>query len=137
MESAMSSQHRAAVAQHGDRSGNGFATFDDNVSCRIHCIMSTFLRTLEFDAWLRALRDPIAKARIIARIRSAEAGNLGDCAPVGDGISEMRIHAGSGYRLYYCRRGEITYLLLCGGDKSSQPKDIRTAKALLKKLEAS
>ena len=99
--------------------------------------MSTFLRTPEFDTWLKALRDPIAKARVIARVRSAEAGNLGDCSPVGDGISEMRIHVGPGYRLYYCRRGEITYLLLCAGDKSSQQKDIRTAKALLKSLEAS
>ena len=98
--------------------------------------MSTFLRTVEFDAWLKALRDPIAKARVITRIRSAEAGNLGDCSPVGDGISEMRIHVGPGYRLYYCRRGEITYLLLCAGDKSSQQKDIRIAKALLKGLEA-
>jgi putative addiction module killer protein len=98
--------------------------------------MSTFLRTPEFDIWLKALRDPIAKARVIARIRSAEAGNLGDCSPVGDGISEMRIHIGPGYRLYYCRRGDITYLLLCAGDKSSQQKDIRTAKALLKSLEA-
>ena len=98
--------------------------------------MSTFLRTPEFDVWLKALRDPIAKARVIARIRSAEAGNLGDCGPVGDGISEMRIHVGPGYRLYYCRRGDITYLLLCAGDKSSQQKDIRTAKALLKSLEA-
>ena len=99
--------------------------------------MSTFLRTTEFDTWLKALRDPIAKARVIARIRSAEAGNLGDCVPVGDGISEMRIHVGPGYRLYYCRRGEITYLLLCAGDKSSQQTDIRTAKSLLKSLEAS
>ena len=98
--------------------------------------MSTFLRTPEFDIWLKALRDPIAKARVIARIRSAEAGNLGDCSPVGDGISEMRIHIGPGYRLYYCRRGDITYLLLCAGDKSSQQKDIRTAKTLLKSLEA-
>ena len=99
--------------------------------------MTTFLRTPEFDTWLKALRDPIAKARVIARVRSAEAGNFGDSAPVGDGISEMRIHVGPGYRLYYCRRGEITYLLLCAGDKSSQQKDIRTAKALLKSLEAS
>lgn len=98
--------------------------------------MSTFLRTPDFDTWLKGLRDPIAKARVIARIRSAEAGNLGDCSLVGDGISEMRIHVGPGYRLYYCRRGEITYLLLCAGDKSSQQKDIRTAKALLKGLEA-
>lgn len=98
--------------------------------------MSTFLRTPEFDGWLKALRDPIAKARVIARIRSAEVGNFGDCAPVGDGISEMRIHIGPGYRLYYCRRGEVTYLLLCAGDKSSQQKDINTAKTLLKSLEA-
>lgn len=97
--------------------------------------MSTFLRTPEFDVWLRALRNPIVKARVIARVRSAEAGNFGDCAPVGDGISEMRIHVGPGYRMYYCRRGEITYLLLCAGDKSSQQNDIRTAKALLKSLE--
>ena len=97
--------------------------------------MTTFLRTPEFDTWLKALRDPIAKARVIARVRSAEAGNFGDCAPIGDGISEMRIHVGPGYRLYYCRRSEITYLLLCAGDKSSQLKDIRTAKALLKSLE--
>lgn len=99
--------------------------------------MSTFLRTSEFDAWLKALRDPIAKARIVARIRSAEAGNLGDCAPVGNGISEMRVHVGPGYRVYFCRRGEVTYLLLCAGDKSSQQKDIRAAKALLKSLETS
>ena len=98
--------------------------------------MGTFLRTAEFDAWLRALRDPIAKARVIARIRSAAEGNFGDCEPVGEGISEMRVHVGPGYRVYYCRRGEITYLLLCGGDKSTQQKDIRKAKALLKGLEA-
>ena len=97
--------------------------------------MATFLRTPEFDAWLKALRDPIGKARILARIRSAEAGNLGDTAPVGGGIQEMRIHVGLGYRVYFCRRGEVTYLLLCGGDKSSQRRDIRTAKALLDNLE--
>ncbi len=99
--------------------------------------MNSFLRTPEFDEWLKALRDPIAKARIVARIRSAQAGNFGDCAPLGAGISEMRIHVGPGYRVYYCRRGEITYLLLCAGDKSSQPKDIRTAQTLLKSLEDS
>lgn len=98
--------------------------------------MNTFLRTSEFDAWLKALRDPIAKARVLARIRSAEAGNFGDCAPVGDGIREMRIHVGPGYRLYYCRRSEVVFLLLCAGDKSSQTRDISTAKALLKGLES-
>lgn len=97
--------------------------------------MATFLRTSEFDTWLKALRDPIGKARILARIRSAEAGNFGDAAPVGGGVVEMRIHVGHGYRVYCCRRGEVTYLLLCGGDKSSQRRDIHTAKALLDHLE--
>lgn len=93
-----------------------------------------FYRTKEFDAWLSGLRDPLAKARIIARIRSAEQGNFGDCEPVGEGISEMRIHFGPGYRLYYTRQSEIIYLLLCGGDKSSQKRNIRQAKALLRSL---
>ena len=97
--------------------------------------MSRFLHTPEFDAWLKALRDPVAKGRVIARIRSAEAGNFGDCRHVGDGVSEMRIHVGPGYRLYYCRRGEAVYLLLCGGDKSSQQCDIGQAKAILRRLE--
>lgn len=97
--------------------------------------MSRFLRTPEFDAWLKALRDPVATGRVIARIRSAEAGNFGDCRPVGEGVTEMRIHVGPGYRLYYCRRGEIVYLLLCGGDKSSQQRDIGQAKAILGRLE--
>ena len=97
--------------------------------------MSTFLRTPEFDAWLKALRDPIGKARIVARIRAAEQGNFGDCEPVGEGVSEMRIHCGPGYRVYYCRRGKVVYLLLCGGDKTTQKWDIKQAKALLKSLE--
>jgi putative addiction module killer protein len=97
--------------------------------------VSRFLRTPEFDAWLKALRDPVAKGRVIARIRSAEAGNFGDCRPVGEGVSEMRIHVGPGYRLYYCRRSEAVYLLLCGGDKSSQQHDIGQAIEILRRLE--
>lgn len=97
--------------------------------------MNTFWRTSQFDEWLRTLRDPLGKARILARIRSAESGNFGDCAPVGEGILEMRIHVGPGYRVYCCRRGEVVYLLLCAGDKSSQQRDIRMAKALLESLE--
>lgn len=97
--------------------------------------MITFLRTPEFDHWLSNVRDPIAKARIVARIRSAEAGNFGDCKPIGDGISEMRIHVGAGYRVYFCRRGKVIYLLLCGGDKSSQKRDIREAKRILRELD--
>ena len=97
--------------------------------------MNTFLRTPEFDEWLIKLRDQVAKARIIARVRSAEAGNFGDCESVGESIYEMRIHVGPGYRIYYCRRGKVVYLLLCGGDKSSQKRDIREAKKILKELD--
>lgn len=97
--------------------------------------MTTFTRTPEFDAWLKALRDPIGKARIASRIRSAEQGNFGDCEPVGDGVSEMRVHCGPGYRVYYSRKGEVMYLLLCGGDKSTQSRDIKQAKELNKRQE--
>lgn len=97
--------------------------------------MNEFLRTEDFDEWLRALRDPVGKARILARLRSATLGNFGDCEPVGDGVSEMRIHAGPGYRVYFTRRDRTVYLLLCGGDKSSQPRDIRRAKDLATQLE--
>ena len=93
--------------------------------------MYTFLRSDDFDKWLTNLRDHVAKARILARIRSAEQGNLGDCKPVGDGISEMRIKVGPGYRLYFVRRNKVVYLLLCGGDKSTQKKDIQRAKTML------
>jgi len=89
--------------------------------------MNTFLRSEEFNAWLSALKDKIGRARIIHRIRSAEHGNFGDCEPVGEGVSEMRIHFGPGYRVYYTRRGEVIYLLLLGGDKSSQKRDIKHA----------
>lgn len=98
--------------------------------------MNTFLRTDEFDQWLKDLRDPVGKARIIHRIRSAEAGNFGDCEPVGDGISEMRIHYGPGYRVYFTRQESVIYILLCAGDKSSQKRDIKHAKTLLKNLGA-
>lgn len=97
--------------------------------------MNEFRRTEDFDEWLRALRDPVGKARILARLRSASLGNFGDCEPVGEGVSEMRIHAGPGYRVYFTRRGRTVYLLLCGGDKSSQQKDIRRAKELAAQLE--
>lgn len=71
----------------------------------------------------------------VSRIRSAEQGNFGDCEPVGDGVSEMRIHCGPGYRVYYSRKGEVVYLLLCGGDKSSQSRDIKQAKELNERQE--
>lgn len=89
--------------------------------------MNIFLRSKEFDTWLSALKDKLGRARIIHRIRSAEHGNFGDCEPVGEGVSEMRIHFGPGYRVYYTRRGEVIYLLLLGGDKSTQKRDIKHA----------
>jgi putative addiction module killer protein len=89
--------------------------------------MNEFLRTEEFDSWLARLKDKRGRARIVHRIRSAELGNFGDCMSVGDGVSEMRIHVGPGYRAYFTRRGEAVYLLLLGGDKSSQTQDIRRA----------
>ena len=92
--------------------------------------MYNVIRTEEFDKWLSELRDTKGKARIIARIRSAELGNLGDIEPVGEGISEMRIHYGAGYRVYFKKKGNTLIILLSGGSKSSQKRDIRKAKAI-------
>jgi len=89
--------------------------------------MNSFQRSDEFAAWLTALKDKLGRARIVHRIRSAEFGNFGDCEPVGEGVSEMRIHFGPGYRVYFTRRGEVVYLLMLGGDKSSQKRDIKRA----------
>lgn len=97
--------------------------------------MNTFLRTEEFDAWLSALKDRVGRARIAHRIRSAEHGNFGDCEPVGEGVSEMRVHVGPGYRVYFTRHGEVVYLLLLGGDKSSQKRDIKRAIELAQALD--
>jgi putative addiction module killer protein len=96
--------------------------------------VNTFLRTAAFDTWLAKLKDPIGKARIVERIRSAERGQFGDCRPVGEGVSEMRIHAGPGYRLYFTRSGDVVYLLLCGGTKGGQERDIDKAKTYAKQL---
>jgi putative addiction module killer protein len=97
--------------------------------------MTTIIRSPEFDAWLKDLRDIKARARIASRIESAELGNLGDVAPVGEGVSEMRIHVGPGYRVYFIQKGRVMIVLLCGGDKSTQDKDIKRAKALAKEWE--
>jgi putative addiction module killer protein len=92
--------------------------------------MIEFKETIEFGKWLEAVRDPFAKVRVMKRIRMAEAGNFGDCEPVGDGVSEMRIHYGPGYRIYFTRRDKMVYLLLIGGDKSTQTRDIKLAKQM-------
>ncbi|MBB4348491.1 MULTISPECIES: type II toxin-antitoxin system RelE/ParE family toxin [Rhizobiaceae] len=89
--------------------------------------MITFEKTKQFDEWLRSLKDQKGRLRILARLTSAEQGNFGDCEPVGGGVSEMRVHYGPGYRIYYTRRGQTVYLLLVGGDKSTQKRDIGRA----------
>ena len=93
-------------------------------------IMLTILRSATFDRWLRRLRDRRAKARIVARLLAAEDGHLGDVKTVGDGVSEMRIHHGPGYRIYFIRQGDEVIVLLCGGDKDSQRRDIERAKTM-------
>jgi len=97
--------------------------------------MNTILRTDVFDAWLSKLKDARAKARIIKRIRSAERGNFGDCEPVGAGVSEMRIHFGPGYRVYYTRVDNVVFTLLFGGTKRGQKRDIVRAKNLVRLLK--
>lgn len=81
-----------------------------------------------FTDWLNELRDKVAQARIRVRLRQMETGNFGDSEPVGEGVIELRIHIGAGYRVYYGRHGKAVVLLLCGGDKSSQTADIKRAK---------
>ena len=92
--------------------------------------MVEIVRSSEFDGWLSGLRDRRAMARIAARLDRVASGNFGDSGPVGNGVSELRIDYGPGYRVYCLRRGELRVVLLSGGDKSSQDRDIRKAKAL-------
>jgi putative addiction module killer protein len=91
-------------------------------------------QTATFASWLDGLRDANARSRIVVRIRRLELGNPGDVKPVGDGISELRISYGPGYRVYFTRQGQEIVLLLCGGDKSSQSRDIAAAKQMAKEL---
>lgn len=94
------------------------------------------IRTTEaFDQWFSRLRDRRAKARILARIDRFESGNPGDIKSLGDGVSEMRISHGPGYRIYYTQRGDVIVILLCGGDKSTQTRDIKKAKEMAQHLD--
>lgn len=92
-------------------------------------------QTLVFSKWFAALRDATAKARIAVRIRRLSLGNPGDVRPVGEGLSELRIDHGPGYRVYLVRRGDVVVVLLCGGDKRTQERDIAEAKAMARDLE--
>jgi putative addiction module killer protein len=92
-------------------------------------------QTEEFADWLALLRDGVAAKRIKQRIARVQIGLFGDVKPVGDGLSELRIDQGPGYRVYFARRGDILVILLCGGDKGSQSRDINRAKAMAEQLE--
>lgn len=92
-------------------------------------------QTVEFQNWLDGLKDQRAQVRIAARLRLAEAGNLGDWKTVGGEVSEMRVDYGPGYRLYFTRRGTMLIIMLAGGDKSSQKRDIKRAQRMAAELE--
>jgi len=87
-----------------------------------------------FSEWLSGLRDARAKAEVARRLRRLALGNPGDVKPVGEGVSELRIHYGPGYRVYFVQRGSLLIVLLCGGDKSTQAKDIASALKLAKEV---
>lgn len=98
--------------------------------------MADVLQTAKFTKWLTKLRDKKARGRILVRIkRLSDTGNMGDAKSVGGGVSEFRIDYGPGYRVYFTKRGEQVYLLLCGGDKSTQTKDIAQAHKMAKELD--
>ena len=92
-------------------------------------------KTHVFDAWLKGLKDRRAKARIQIRITRLRLGHYGDVKSVGDGVGELRIFEGKGYRVYFKRQGDIQVTLLCGGDKASQTADIKVARRMARRLE--
>lgn len=87
-----------------------------------------------FSTWLSSLQDSRARAKIALRIDRLARGNPGDAEPVGEGVSEMRVHYGPGYRVYYTKIEQVIVLLLCGGNKKTQAGDVKTAKALRRRL---
>ena len=97
--------------------------------------MLTFVWSSRFRDWVHGLADPKARARIASRLDRASLGNFGDCEPAGEGVSEMRIDVGPGYRVYFVREGHDVYRLLVGGDKSTQQRDIEEAKSMARKLK--
>lgn len=97
--------------------------------------MMEIRRTAAFRTWLRALRYERAKARIVSRLDRLALGNFGDVKPVGEGVSELRIFYGPGYRVYLVRRGDVLVILLCGGDKGTQARDVEVAKAMARELD--
>ena len=95
----------------------------------------TVKRLDEFSDWLKGLKDGLTRQRLNKRLRKAQLGNLGDVEPVGEGVFEMREHFGPGWRMYYVQRGAVLIVMLGGGDKSSQTRDIAAAQALAKEID--
>ena len=89
----------------------------------------------EFTAWIDELKDQTVRGVLVARIKRLELGLMGDVQPVGDGVSELRIHLGAGWRLYFTRRGTQIIVLLVGGSKRTQKKDIQRARALAARID--
>ncbi|MBU3574729.1 type II toxin-antitoxin system RelE/ParE family toxin [Polynucleobacter sp. UK-Mo-2m-Kol15] len=92
-------------------------------------------KTAEFETWLNTIRDPLTRGRLIARLRRVALGNLGDVAPISEGVSEMREHFGAGWRMYYIQRRKVIIVMLGGGCKSTQAADIKRVKKLLLTME--
>jgi len=108
---------------------------DGGVSRRLHCfLMMEIRKTVNFAKWIDELRDMRARARILARIERLAVGHPGDVKPVGEAVSEMRIDYGPGYRVYFKKKGRSLIILLAGGDKRTQSRDIKTALRLARNL---
>ena len=110
-------------------------TIVDSAAPHDHNVIYDVIQTDEFSEWLEKLKDLPARARIVLRLSRFTLGNMGDVKQVGAGICEARIDYGPGYRLYFVRRGDTVFLLLCGGTKQRQRSDIARAKALSEKYE--
>ena len=99
--------------------------------------MLTIERTALFDKWLQTLKDTVGKHRIQARLDMLALGHWGDCKPVGEGVTELRLHTGPDYRLYCWQDGAVIVVVLCAGDKATQQRDIAAAQLMAKLLKAS
>ena len=95
---------------------------------------ATLAGSVPFVEWMKGLKDPVTRHRIRSRLDRVETGNFGDYKPLGDGIYELKFDFGSGYRIYFAKEGDVFVILLCGGDKGSQVKDIKTAKMYWQEL---
>ncbi len=105
-----------------------------SIPCDTVAAMIEVRQTVEYSEWFAGLRDRVAKTRIDIRVRRLSLGNPGDVKPVGDGVSELRVDHGPGYRIYFVQQGTVVIVLLAGGDKSTQDRDIKAAKKRAKEL---